>query len=328
MLRGRVNGTEIPGPFTLDEFAEALAEPTLSGASLARVVVHSLFGHGPEEVGEFIARTEPDRLTWWVHDYSAQCANPNLLRNGVHWCASPSLEAQCCELCAFGPHRTEHVRRVHDLLQAFDWDVVAPSQSAAESSAAGHVVLPRPVRVEPHGRLVTGDGCRMREADAPFRVAFVGHPAVAKGWMEFLRLVDELADEEIEFVHFGADNTLTEGVRFVETRQGHANFGVVTEFLSANRIDAVLNWARWRETFNFVTYEAMAAGCLIITNESSGNVVAAARQFDMALVFDSFEDVVAPGALIRALRRKLADGPPSTGRLEMTGLSAATRGNP
>jgi hypothetical protein len=85
----------------------------------------------------------------------------------------------------------------------------------------------------------------------------------------------------------------------------------------------VLLWPEWPETFSLVTYEALAAGCLVITHPSSGNVVVAAEAAGLALVVDdarSLERLTISGALARLIRQRSATRPPP-GRFEWTGLT-------
>lgn len=325
-LRGRLNGRELELDFGLDTLADAFESIRPSGPRVGSLVVHSVFGHSPESVHRFVRRTNPDRLLWWVHDYAAQCANPKLMRNDVHWCASPPLDAQCCELCVYGTHRADHVRRVHALLGAFEWDVVAPSEAAADVASSGTASLASRPRVVPHGRLVVDtSGTRPRSRER-LRIAFVGYPHVAKGWMEFRRLVDEFPDDEAEFFHMGSENTFTEKVRFVEVRQVAGNVGIVTDALIEHGIHVVVNWARWAETFSFVTFEAMAAGCFIVTHRNSGNVAAAAEEAGRLLSFDSIDDVHAPGALARAVDELSGTADANRGRIEYSVLPTRSGG--
>jgi hypothetical protein len=309
----------IDGAFPLVEFARAFSEK-FSGHEVV-VVLHSIFGHSPEAIQSAMQNLQPSIACWWVHDYSAHCQNYRLTRNGVNWCGDPAPESQSCQLCTFGPVRGRHLACVQSLIGSYDWIFAAPSEVAADQSVAGNTPLPRRPLVVPHG-LIRRDGSTREpcgEGDK-VRVAFVGHPATIKGWNRFRAFVSDAGAcaDSFEFFHFGVNDQSLAGVRFVETRPRSGGRSMTTEALLEYRIDAVMNFVDGKETFNFVTFEAMAAGCCIVTSPRSGNVLAAASVEGLLIELedDSIEfDYVALRDEIRAKRRC------DLGEFQITGLT-------
>ena len=99
--------------------------------------------------------------------------------------------------------------------------------------------------------------------------------------------------------------------------------GALSTQMVEHGIEAVLNWPRWKETFNFVNYESLAAGCLVITNPGAGHVVDAARELDRAIVFDSVKELVSETGLAERIRSHHLEVPRQVLAFEMTGLSSA-----
>ena len=322
LVRCRINGTLVPGTFKLSDLVDALVETSSGRLDLAGIVKHSMLGHEPERVADAIRRLSPRRMVWWVHDYSAHCANHLLLRNGVNPCGDPKPASQSCGVCSFGHDRAEHVRRIRLLLDAFDWEVCAPSESAAEASINGATPLPERPRVVPHGRLVgTADAASRITNEGRVRIAFVGHPAFHKGWDAFLEFSRSPSAELFEFFHFGVDDRSYQRIEFVRLEQQSGNLGVATDLLVEFGIEAVFNWPRWKETFNFVNYESLAAGCLVITNPDSGHVVDAAIEANRGIVFASMEELLSDAGLAGRIRSHHRDVPRQVMTFEMTGLS-------
>ncbi|MEJ1935708.1 hypothetical protein WDZ92_36410, partial [Nostoc sp. NIES-2111] len=54
----------------------------------------------------------------------------------------------------------------------------------------------------------------------------------------------------------------------------------------------VLNWPSWPETFSFTAFEAMEAGAFVLTNDRSGNVADAVRQYYRGLVLHGEEELL------------------------------------
>jgi glycosyltransferase involved in cell wall biosynthesis len=84
------------------------------------------------------------------------------------------------------------------------------------------------------------------------------------------------------------------------------------------RVDAVLNFVDGKETFNFVTFEAMAAGCCIVTSSGSGNVRTAASAenllIERGLDFTEFDYLVLRDEIRRKRRSDI-------GEFRITGLT-------
>jgi len=287
LVRCRIGGELIDGTFPLIDFANAF-----SGRFAERsvvVVLHSVLGHSPEAILKAMEALNPSAAFWWIHDYSVHCQNYRLTRNDVNWCGDPAPDSQSCQLCSYSLVRGQHVDRVRSLIDGVDWVFAAPSEVAAEQSVAGHTPLPRRPLVIPHGSIwregATRDACSENEK---VRIAFVGYPSPAKGWNRFLSLLSEVGQhaDTFEFFHFGADDQSVGGVSFVELKPEPGGRSTATQKLLHHRIDAVVNFTEVKETFNFVTFEAMAAGCCIVTSPRSGNVVAAASAENLLIERD------------------------------------------
>ena len=291
LVRCRVGGVLIDGTFPLLEFAQAFTRQ-FSGRNVV-VVLHSLFGHSPEAIRSALWELQPSVACWWVHDYSAHCQNYRLTRNGVNWCGDPAPESQSCQLCTFGSVRGQHLARVQSLIASYDWIFAAPSEVAADQSVVGNTPLPRRPLVVPHGRIQRDGSTREPRGESEkVRVAFVGHPATIKGWNRFLAFVSDAGvhADSFEFFHFGVEDRSIPGVKFIETRPEPGGRSVTTEVLLEHRVDAVMNFVDGKETFNFVTFEAMAAGCCIVTSPRSGNVLVAAA--DEGLLIEVEDDSI------------------------------------
>jgi hypothetical protein len=73
-----------------------------------------------------------------------------------------------------------------------------------------------------------------------------------------------------------------------------------------NEIDIVCVHPRWPETYSFVTVEAIAAGCFVLTGTESGNVIDLAQSFNRQLLFDTpneFNQAVMSGKIQEQLGR-------------------------
>ena len=59
------------------------------------------------------------------------------------------------------------------------------------------------------------------------------------------------------------------------------------------KVDVVLHWASWAETFSFTTFEAMLGGAWVLTNPVSGNVQASVLSSGRGAVLEDEAALVA-----------------------------------
>ena len=99
----------------------------------------------------------------------------------------------------------------------------------------------------------------------------------------------------------------------------------MVELLRDHEIDIVAILSPWPETFSYVTFEALAAGCDIVALADSGNVAATVRQTARGRVFDSEDELVEFFTRHHVLEfvRARAIQPNSCGSLIHSGATAA-----
>lgn len=293
-LLGVVLNGEPIGAFTAGVIAEALA------AGEARsFAIHSLLGHAADETADILAAAGLNAGVFWLHDFASLCAGFHLLRNDVADCAAPPADSPACGVCIYGPWRTRHTDEHARLFERLSLTVAAPSQptldlwrASTDLPAADTVVLPHAVLTAPRPAPIASEA-------RPFRLAYAGLPVAHKGWPIFRALASAFADDpRYAFHHLGARQDKTLPAVFTEVAASAANPLAMRDALLAAEIDAVLVWPLCRETFSFVAYEAVAAGCAVITGPDSGNV--------RAFVSETGHGQVLPDEA--ALKASLADG--------------------
>lgn len=315
-----VNGKLIPLRFELTGILEKFV-------GLEALVVHSIYGHDPAIIAQESQTVPIKHFVWWVHDYSANCENHLLAHNNSRSCNDPPLDSQICLTCTHGSRRFEHVNRVQHLVNAAPWRFVAPSESAKKISMSGSTPLPTPV-VVPHGDVSFG-GSRtpFDPQQRKLRIAFVGQPVQHKGWKVFRQLVDFSKSRRlpVEFFHLGSLASDCAGINYINLAQTSSNLGLTTDLLIEHRIDAVFIWSIHQETFNLVTYESIAAGCIVITRIGSGNIAAAALSHDRSLTYESEIDLFSDEQIVERITQKILHGRP-TGHFVFTGTTFAMIG--
>jgi hypothetical protein len=230
-----------------------------------------------------------------------------------------------CHVCVHGSRRLEHVTRTQELLLAAPWQFIAPSETARLNSVSGSTKLPSFPEVVAHGEVLF-DGKRdpSELQNRRLRIAFVGQPVQHKGWKVFEQFVEfsNMRNLDIDFFHFGSVESKKKSIVFVDLSQTSKNIGLTTSLLRQNQIDAVFIWSIHQETFNLVTYESIAAGCIVITSKESGNIQAAAQKFGSALIYSDESELFEDDQVLSKISQMTSRGLP-TGKFVFTGTTTA-----
>lgn len=307
------NGTEIGKARMSDLIA---ATGALRGRIAgAKVVVHHLLGHLPEQVAELIVAAG-ERACWlWLHDFFSICPSYTLQRNTVSYCGAPDVSSNACTLCRFGVERVAHNERMQRFFDAVQVHVLSPSEVTAELWQARSGLRAASLEVVPHMALRWGKRAEpFPEDKTPITIGFLGTPAPHKGWNVFARLVRSLAaSPTYRFVYLGQREMPISGVEHVDVHVTADTPDAMIDAVREAGVDLVLHWASWPETFSLSTYEAFAGGAYVLTNPISGNVAATVARLKRGAILEdeaALHDFVtgAKGAkLVEKLRRERAE---------------------
>ena len=231
----------------------------------------------------------PVAVRLFLHDYYTICPGAHLLRNGKQYCGAGMPAPEKCEGCVhWSP---AHVGRVRAFLEGIRGrlTVVAPSPAARQVWLSTFMDFRDRTKVVPHlaevGEIPNVDGKKPR--NEPVRLAYVGAPVAFKGWDVFRQLATELGGrpEKYEFYHFGLGGQGTSAIRTIPVSFVKDGLDAMTQAIRAARIDIVLLWALWPETYSYTLYESMMANTMILTNPDSGNIAAAVESRGLGKTF-------------------------------------------
>ena len=274
-----LNNEEIAGDLLLSDLPDLVSDLTPEIRPEA-LILNSLFGWHPELLEGAIREIDPLRSYWIFHDYSSFCSNPRLSFEDAESCNNPKLGSNICSTCRYGLERDSHVSRVSSLRESRNWQFVTPSNSASKNVSKFLRMDPKLVRTIPHGRVKVGSKQRVFQRKP--RIAYVGHPVAAKGWLNFVNFVN-LGLQHFDFFHFGAVDAGERGISFSRLVNDFEDLFSARNLLVNYQIDAVFVCPTWQETFCFVVYDALSAGCQIICNSASGNVFDASIESQILL---------------------------------------------
>jgi hypothetical protein len=303
------NGQDLGG-ISARDICDALDVDTSAGSRT--LAIHSLLGQNIDEVLAIIKSANLFSGYFWLHDFTSLCAGVHLMRNDVADCGAPAAASPACGICIYGPYRNVHVAAHEKLFSALDLTVVAPAQVTMATWQAGTSLVAAATLTHPHASLMPA-GLAKTEGGGRLKVAFLGVPALHKGWPTFLKLAARFADDQrYSFIHLASVQVRDVPVDFHDvTVSAEAPFAM-RDAMAQLDIDVALIWSLCRETFSFGTYDAASVGALILTNPDSGNVAAFASdpQFGQVLASEAelialFETGAASG-LAKSVRNPMA----------------------
>lgn len=312
------DGEEV-GTATADAVIAALESVACNQGVDFGLVVHALHGHSPEVIAELHTRLKP-RWAWlWLHDYFGICPSATLLRNKIDPCSAPPPDSPGCSICVFGEERRRHLPRFRLLLERVPFKLVAPSQFMAERWKLYFGNDQLEISVQENGMLSQRRPERIHvgssgaPAESPVRVAFLGVPAVHKGWGVFLELVRRnVASSDYRFYHFGDGRYHAPEIERREVNVLESGRLGMVNALRADSIDLAVLWSLWEESFSYTAYEALSGGAAILTNKGSGNIARVVSASEEGIVFGDDQELFAAfegESLLELVRSRRAEGP-------------------
>lgn len=245
-----------------------------------RCVIHHLMGHAPELLGDLVSVAGDRNPIVWIHDFFTLCPSITLMRNDVAFCGAPPVDSGACSICCYGEARHHESARLHSFFRDTQPTILAPSAVALaqwhERSDLQHAAC----GVVPLARLRMPDArAGEQEVDFPsrrtLRVAHIGARAFNKGWPVFEELARQFADDDrFQFFHLGVPlgPMLPSYIRQVPVRVNPEHRDAMVSAVAESRIDVVVLWSLWPETFCYVVHEAIAGGAYVVARKDAGNI--------------------------------------------------------
>jgi len=257
-----INGRQVGNFYVAD------ALKYLTGISPDAVLVHHIKGFDEAFLNSvFASYASVKERFFWLHDYYAWCENHLLMRNGISYCDAPAPASSACDTCAYGEGRPRHLDFINGLLTTLRPTLISPSDYPLKKFVKDFPGMELKGRVRPH--LVIDGKPMLRkkesgEAEDVIKIGFLGEPVFHKGWNDFLRLLDELADNPgFQFYVFSSKDPQDHRVHYMKTTL--LDYGSAAKTLMEKvGLDYLLFLSKWPETFGLSVLEGLAAGAHVI----------------------------------------------------------------
>lgn len=291
LINCTLNDTFI-GTFTVKELTETLGSLVIKQPMVLQVaVIHSVMGWNITSIISVVTDLFVHRF-FYVHDYFALCTEYRLLRNNIVPCDAPELKSMTCSICAHSDTRVKQIEEFTYLFENLKPTLLYPSNCAKVLFRTGLHGIKLAEIVVPHIKVIKNTVTKKyvpRKRDQ-IRVAYCGAPVGHKGFYHFEQIVEKCRHQSgLEFLHLGNEDTKLSGVEFVKTVLKDGKSHMIKK-IEDHEIDIVFIGSTWRETFNFVAYEAVQAGAAIITLDTAGNVCDFVSEHKIGCVVKTWEE--------------------------------------
>jgi hypothetical protein len=289
---------------TIGAFCTALvAARGASRDTLETLCIHSLMGWTADGVAA-LAKLDFARTFFYAHDYGPLCQEHKLLRNGVENCDNPPLDSPSCRVCVHGRERPANMAIYAQIFDLLKPTLIYPSPTAKHiyerddfyrqmnSITAGHIEVEVSAKAAKTAKVVNASPTA-HGAGNPLKIAYCGSAAPHKGYTHFAEIVEACrSDPRLRFVHIGYPLGSIENIEHVDVQLEDGR-SPMPAALAQTGVDIAFVGSIWRETFNYVAYEALAARVPIITFAASGNVAALVARHEIGAVVADLDEAVA-----------------------------------
>ncbi|HOS44866.1 MAG TPA: hypothetical protein PLQ69_00110 [Paludibacter sp.] len=261
-----------------EEFIKAISK--ITSKKFTGMDIHHTMGFNIKFIQNVINISKLDEIRFWLHDMFSVCPNYVLLRNNLEYCGAPDISSNSCSICKFNEIRKVQQNELAPILNDCRIKIIAPSEfafsfwkSRVKTDIENHTIAA-------NAQLKWQNHKDKTPLNEPLRIAFLGFPIKHKGWEIYKALSDYFKnDQRYKFYLFSSMQAGQGNFSQIPVSVTKINRNLMSQTLRNNHIDVAILWSLCPETFSFTLYEALAAGCYIITNPNSGNIQAYLKQY-------------------------------------------------
>lgn len=251
--------------------------------------IHHLMHIDIKELSQII-RELNSNIYFYIHDYYTICTSTKLICDDGTLCENDFLNCEKCRLCNYYSESVLFQNEFRQFINEFKnrLTFIAPSNACKNWFLKQYAEYCDMVVVVYHQRLE--DTYKIPERSGKnIKIGFVGVPIPAKGWNQFKNLYKKYQKaSELEFVYFSSIEDSSVDIRRVPVTF-QKSLSAMQDALKEERIDYVILWSIWPETYSYTYFESYSAGCCIITNSNSGNIADQVHSMNTGLIVNEKE---------------------------------------
>ena len=266
-----------------------LAQCEKEGHCLSGILIHHAIYNRLDLLGNFLESFKDVRKVFYLHDYWTCCLSINMMREKTKntWCHSDMKAG--CNGCIWKDRNARHQSEIKRFFEKIGpCEFIAPSRSVAIEWSKRNPSGFTHVHVIEHLTATCFSSRKEAPSDGIIRVAFVGAPAVNKGWLEFQSIAGD-CHQNVRLYHMGHTDIRLPGVQNVDVQIHKQGLDAMIRALREHRIDIALLLSGWLETYSYTLFESLQAQSLVCCFEDSGNVADVIHETGLGWCFKNKE---------------------------------------
>ena len=277
-----------------------LGQIYFKGSTCESIHIHHLMRVDIVELKK-ILNAISSNILFYIHDYYTICNSATLLNYKGVLCEEGFLTNEKCADCKFYCPSLDFKVKFYDFVNCFKSRIkfLCPSNACKRWFLKQYSEYAKDTFVVFH-QLTKGIYHIPISDSDKIKVAYVGVPVPAKGWTQFTNLYKKFKnDARYEFVYFSSVKDNNTDIRNVPVNF-QTSLSAMLDAIRLEKVDYVVLWSTWPETYSYTYYESYNSGCCILTNKDSGNIAEQVINMEAGLVmtekelmgfFDDFEQV-------------------------------------
>jgi len=255
------------------------------------LLIHHMMGFFLKAIHILEESLQPQQSYLYIHDFYTICPQFNLLKNDTEYCGAQLLDSPLCQDCSYYDARSRIGSEMQAFIYRFQGRFIFPAEITKHIWLSVYNGLEKKCQVVPHQNVVM----KLRNAvDIPnstLKIGYIGNQQLIKGYLQWKEVITQYK-ETYALYHLGTCQEQLAGVSYVPVsvlKQGDAK---MVEAIQEHKIDIAFLWSICPETYSFTFFESLAAGCFILSNNTSGNIAAMIKHFNCGKSFNRFPELL------------------------------------
>lgn len=284
------------GLFTSKELIIKLLDLQKKGYQVVDVIIHHMLNvYFPDLY--FLLDSISGKIQMVIHDYYTICPQYFLLKNDQKFCGREGYQENKCRSCKYYPAVKEHMKNMVQFFNDYKerLQLIFPSEYTERLWSIAYPRIKLEKRVIPHLQLYgeyTGNRRRIAELDR-IKIAYIGQQLYLKGWNVWKKIYNKgLLEKKYISYYLGMGDKHRFAEKNIKVSFQKTGKDAMVQALRKQKIDCVILWSIYPETYSYTYYECLAANVFVITNVESGNIAAMVEKNENGVVCNQIDELI------------------------------------
>ena len=268
------------------------------------LLIHHMMGFFLKALSILEESLQPRQSYLYIHDFYTICPQYNLLKNNFEYCGAQPFGSETCQDCCYFDVRNRIGSKMEAFIYRFQGRFVFPSEISKLIWGSVYRDLEKKYQVVPHQTVLMKQRNEIDMPSIKIKIGYIGSQQPTKGYLQWKEVVNH-CKESYDFYHLGSWQEQLPGVSFIPVSVLKQGDEKMVEAIQAHKIDIAFLWSNCPETYSFTFFESLAAGCFILSNNTSGNIVAQIKQYNCGKSFDEFPQLIEYLSDVKQVRKDI-----------------------